>query len=64
MTTTDKSHEMEISEELDNIGEEFCCARSSPEEPNEVYAPRIIDELEAMIAELRNCQARVRALSA
>jgi hypothetical protein len=51
----------DIAQELDDIGEEFGCARD-PSETNEEYGVRIATYLDEMIEELRLTQDKVNEL--
>ena len=51
----------DIAQELDDVGEEFGCARD-PAETNEEYGIRVVCYLDEMIEELRLTQDKVHEL--
>jgi hypothetical protein len=51
----------DIAQELDDVGEEFGCARD-PAETNEEYGVRVVCYLDEMIEELRLTQERLHEL--
>ena len=61
LQSPDENAEAAAGEHLDDIGEEFGCARLTGES-NDHYGLRMLDYIEEMISELRAGQDSVREL--